>query len=365
MYKALDLWLPSYLKRKPRKQSGGPTDILFAICDHFEPFHGSDKPEALRRIDCWKAKYPKLIEPFVDGDGFHPRHTFFYPVEQYDVDVVTNLAEMARMCRGEVELHLHHEQDTPQSLREKFVRGRDALVKHKLAARDREGRPCYAFIHGNWALDDSHPSGSFCGVPIELSILRETGCYADFTMPSAPDPTQTRTINSIYYAEDTPAPKSHDTGVLAGAETKSLRDCTNRLLMVQGPLGLNWQARKFGLLPRIENGALTGKNPPRPDRMRLWMELGVHMEIRPDWVFIKLHTHGAIPENMITLLEEPMRSFYEYLVSHYNDGTKHRLHFVTAREMVNIIHAAEDGRDGNPGQYRDYRFLSGNGDVAG
>jgi hypothetical protein len=33
-----------------------------------------------------------------------------------------------------------------------------------------------------------------------------------------------------------------------------------------------------------------------------------------------------------------------------------RLHYVTAREMVNIIHAAEDGRDGNPGAYRDYRY---------
>ena len=30
------------------------------------------------------------------------------------------------------------------------------------------------------------------------------------------------------------------------------------------------------------------------------------------------------------------------------------LHFVTAREMVNIILAACDGREGNPGDYRDY-----------
>jgi hypothetical protein len=32
------------------------------------------------------------------------------------------------------------------------------------------------------------------------------------------------------------------------------------------------------------------------------------------------------------------------------------IHFVTAREMVNIIWAACDGRDGNPGEYRDYRL---------
>ena len=32
------------------------------------------------------------------------------------------------------------------------------------------------------------------------------------------------------------------------------------------------------------------------------------------------------------------------------------VHFVTAREMVNIALAACDGNSGNPGKYRDYRF---------
>ncbi|MGC2153548.1 MAG: hypothetical protein WA618_16020, partial [Terriglobales bacterium] len=32
------------------------------------------------------------------------------------------------------------------------------------------------------------------------------------------------------------------------------------------------------------------------------------------------------------------------------------LHFVSAREMVNVILAACDGREGNPGDYRDYRL---------
>ena len=32
------------------------------------------------------------------------------------------------------------------------------------------------------------------------------------------------------------------------------------------------------------------------------------------------------------------------------------LHFVSAREMVNIMLAACDGKEGNPGDYRDYQF---------
>ena len=35
-----------------------------------------------------------------------------------------------------------------------------------------------------------------------------------------------------------------------------------------------------------------------------------------------------------------------------------RLHYVTAREMVNILHAAEDGHSGDPGKFRDYRYRS-------
>jgi hypothetical protein len=35
---------------------------------------------------------------------------------------------------------------------------------------------------------------------------------------------------------------------------------------------------------------------------------------------------------------------------------KEVIHFVTARQMVNIIWAACDGRDGSPGEYRDYRL---------
>jgi hypothetical protein len=40
------------------------------------------------------------------------------------------------------------------------------------------------------------------------------------------------------------------------------------------------------------------------------------------------------------------------------------IHFATAREMVNIIWAACDGREGNPGEYRNYRLkLAGESSV--
>jgi hypothetical protein len=44
------------------------------------------------------------------------------------------------------------------------------------------------------------------------------------------------------------------------------------------------------------------------------------------------------------------------LVEGPGNKTEYRIHFVTMREMVNIAMAACEGREGNPGEYRDYLF---------
>ena len=38
----------------------------------------------------------------------------------------------------------------------------------------------------------------------------------------------------------------------------------------------------------------------------------------------------------------------------YNDGSRYVLHYVTAREAYNIIKAAEAGKSGDPGAWRDF-----------
>jgi len=61
---------------------------------------------------------------------------------------------------------------------------------------------------------------------------------------------------------------------------------------------------------------------------------------------------------MDTVLRAPMQRFLEEVIS----GAQERgdiLHFVSAREMANIALAACDGREGNPGDYRDYRYRRG------
>jgi hypothetical protein len=357
--KALDTWLWPYLTR-PRFDAAAVTDILLCVCDHFEPFHVASRDEALERVSAWSARFPEFTASFRDADGRPPAHTFFYPIEQYDEEILEQLAALGRRAHTEVEVHLHHDRDTAAGLRCTLDEGVRRLRRHGLLSQDGTGAPRFAFIHGDWALDDSHPSGRHCGVRTELAVLAEAGCYADFTLPSAPSPTQTRTINSVYYATDTPAAKSHDYGtpVRVGRGASHDRrdgDGASTLLLVQGPLGLNWRWRKFGLLPRVENGELSKANPPTLERLRLWIELGIHVLGRPEWAVVKLHTHGGLPRNLEMLLGEPMARFYRALLADH-DGPSPRPHFVTARELVNILHAAEAGHRGDPGAYRDYRY---------
>ncbi len=354
MLRGLDRWLGSWLFRKRTAPPPGPRHILIAVCDHFEPFHHANKTTALDRVARWQHEHAAVCRDFRDSDGTPPRHTFFYPIEQWDTDVCGRLADLCHNTGGEAEVHLHHDNDTVENLRATLLKGKQNLASLGLLSRDEEGDIRYGFIHGNWALDHSHPEGLGCGVPEELPILRGTGCYADLTLPSAPSPCQVRTINSLYYAIENGRPRSHEMGEPARAG--HLRPPhPDELLCIQGPLCLNWQRRKFGILPRIENSDLTGANPPAPLRLSLWEKTHIHVAGRPDWTFIKLHTHGAIERNSAALLGEPMRAFHRHLAERAADRD-FRYHYVTAREMVNILHAAEAGEKGTPGEYRDYRY---------
>ncbi len=206
-----------------------------------------------QRVAAWVDQYPKIAGKHKDSDGCHPKHTFYYPEEEYETDHLNQLAEVCRRGFGEVEIHLHHDNDSPEGLRKKIERFREQLKRHGLLPFDERGRLVYAFIHGNWALDNSRKDGRMCGVNNELEILKETGCYADFTFPSAPSETQTSKINSIYYAKETSEAKSHNTGI----DVEVGRPSTGDLMLIQGPLTLNWKTRKWRVFPKIENGDIT------------------------------------------------------------------------------------------------------------
>jgi hypothetical protein len=277
-------------------------------------------------------------------------------MEQYDADHIDALADLCRSGFGEVEVHLHHDDDTSENLRTQLLSFKEILSqRHGMLSHHREtGEVAYGFIHGNWALDNSNPHGHYCGVNNELDILRETGCYADFTLPCAPERAQTRTINSIYYAVDDPQrPMSHNTGTLAGSAPPP----PDSLLLIQGPLVLDWQHRKWGVVPRVENGCIQGNQPASIERLPQWLKARVQVPSRPDWFFVKLHTHGAPEENQAALLGEPMVRFHQALADLARTNRHFHFHYVTAREMFNLVKAAEQGWTGSVAGARDYELV--------
>ena len=350
-------WIGSYLRGDWRAAAVSPATtrhLLFCFVDHYEPrWSSADYATECTRVARWCRDYPALCEAHRDADGRPPVHSFFYPEEEYRPEHLDALVGLCRQGLGEIDIHLHHDKDDESGLREKLRRFVTQLVeRHDALPRDpRNDQPRWGFIHGNWALDNSHPDGEWCGVNNELVVLSEEGCYADFTLPSAPSPCQTRTINSIYYASDDPQrPKSHDRGERVRVGGSAQGD----LMIIQGPLGLRWNSRKFGVFPRIENADVRASCPPTPDRIDAWVRTGVHVQGRPEWIFVKIHTHGAQERDMDVLLGAPMDRAFRHLESCYNDGRAWKLHYVSAREAYNIVKAAEAGLGGDPHAYRDH-----------
>ena len=333
---------------------------MFAIVDHFEPDWGdAELSEQLTRVDRWVEMFPKLVGAHRDSDDRPPQCSFFYPAEVYQSQVLERLAELCQAGFGEVEVHLHHDGDTAATLRAKLEQAKTDFTRHGFLARTKGSQQVrFGFVHGNWALDNSRSDGKWCGVNNELDVLVEAGCYADFTLPSAPSDTQTHKINSLYYAAEDPTnPKSHDRGRDVSVGTEPNGD----LLMVQGPLTLDWGHRKYGVFPRIENGELSAHNPPSNRRVDLWVNEAIGIQGREDWIFVKVYTHGAKPDTADVLLGPQMDEMLTYLEQAYNEGSRYQLHYVTAREMVNIIQAGQAGLSGSPGQYRDYSLIAGEG----
>lgn len=359
-------WVPAYCwqrltRRTPRVK---PVHLIIALANHFEPGilpHDEGNLAARtvqqQRLERWCEQYPKAVAGFPDHDGRTFRHTYFYPAEQYDKGLLDLLAGHCHEGWGEIEIHLHHGVEsagTPQATRQLLDEFRDALVRHGcLSQLDGIGGARYAFVHGNFALANSM-QGRCCGVDSEIAILAETGCYADLTLPSSPNPAQISKINALYECN---WPLSRPAAHREGRDLRSGRFSPMLPLMIQGPLLLDFSRRsRHWPLPTVENGALTGTKPASLARLDLWRKAGIRVQGRPDWLFIKLHCHGMDPRDHEAMLGAPLRRFLRELKEQSRQGREYQIHYVTAREMANLVMAACDGCEGNPIDYRDYRL---------
>ncbi|MGQ9684590.1 MAG: hypothetical protein ACUVX9_18865, partial [Anaerolineae bacterium] len=336
------IWLPYYLTHSnaERVPPGAERHVIFTMVDHYEPGKGEAGAEVNRR---WLAHFKPIADRHDDSFGNNFRYTWFYPYDHHNEEVLRDLCAAARQGYGEVELHWH----VPPGLsHEEYLRRLDEAVawfqRHgAMISSGPEPKTAFAYIAGNWDLDGSRPNGH--GLTRQLDALRSRGCYADFTFSTIGTPCQPRKVNSIYYAADTLEPKSYDSGI----DVQVGRPVDDRLMIVQGPVGINWW--NGGL----EYGAVESYARPTPKRIERWIDTNIHVRGRPEWGFVKVYSHGIQSRRAIVEADlERMLAWLEEICGRRGLA----LHYMTAREMYNVIKAAEAGRQGNPEAYRDWRI---------
>jgi hypothetical protein len=237
--------------------------------------------------------------------------------------------------------------DTAETFRPKLERAIQIFQRYGFL-KTVTGSTAFAFIHGNEGLDNA--DGELCGVNTELRLLHDLGCFADFTFPSLYHDAQPEAVNRIYAAEDDDRPKSYRRVL----PLSSLGDGTADLMIFQGPVVLGFSPVLRRLFIDVDDGNVHAAVPVEPRRVDRWVRANIHVPQRPDWVFVKVFTHGiSTLEDEDEMLGPHVDQMFTYLEHRYNDGHGFVLHYVTAREAYNLAMAAASGETGDPEAYLD------------
>jgi hypothetical protein len=334
------VWLPGYLKARAESRRAPAKRAWLAIADHYEPGWGhADWETQQRRVRAWVDRWPAIAESHRDSRGNPAQYSFFFPEDQYHPALLDSLRPMVERGIGDVEVHIHHGGEGEQRFVERMTRFLDDLENRHGLLRRHNGRRMFGFIHGNWCLDNADPSGRFCGLNNEITLLRDLGCYADFTLPCPHTTSQAHMVNTIYWATDDPQrPKSHDRGIPVRPGDPVRGD----LMIVPGPIGINWKESRRVWMPKIEVGELAGNHGPSLHRARLW--LANAPRIGGD-VFIKLYAHGAPEKNAIPMLNGGFLAGTFDCMARVCAESDVDLQFVTTWQMWNAIEALRKGQD--------------------
>lgn len=347
------IWLSDYEFNSPFfEEPDQVVDIIFFVPDHWEP---SGNQEIL---DTWMTDYRALADKHLDSDGNPLQWSWYYPLDQFHSAEVESLAVLCAEGYGEVGVQLHHRDDTHESVYRKLADGLDSLQKYGVL-NSPDGIDRFSFVHGNWALDNSRLENdrNYCGVNDEISILLELGCYCDVTFPSLNQLSQPPWVNKFAYATDDPeVPKSFEDVEFTRVGFTPRED---QLLLMQGPLLIDWEDWRFTTHPTLEDGCLYYEIPTSLHRFEKWLQANIHVPGRPEWIFVRPFAHGAGLakgngagyDNILGINMDKMLTEVE---ARYNDGENYRLHYMTTREAYNVVKAAEAGLEGNPNTYRDY-----------
>src|SRR6186997_1713220 len=116
----MQYWIGSYYfpsELPPKQDDDSPVDVYLAVCDHYEPeWNRPSHDVSIEKVLRWQREYPRLYGHIRDDDGRPPQHTFFFPQDEYRPEYLDALKPLCEAGFGDVDVHLHHNHDTVESL---------------------------------------------------------------------------------------------------------------------------------------------------------------------------------------------------------------------------------------------------------
>jgi hypothetical protein len=176
-----EIWLAPYLRErlKRRLRPVKPKRAWVAITDHYEPLGmGASLQTALGRVARWRERWPRIAEDAPrDAAGQRPQYSFFYPQEEYQREVVERVAEIARLGVGDVEVHLHHDEERRQNFIDKVMEYCRRLTGEHGLLRQQEGRTAARrqMVRAGRGDCDLARSGLLCGFHHALGSIADAG----------------------------------------------------------------------------------------------------------------------------------------------------------------------------------------------
>jgi hypothetical protein len=316
---------------------GDQWTIFCLVCSFGTDSFDSELPCLLNSLDSVRL---------IHSDNFSsiPKLTLACPVLDWADSSVNEIAHICAQGLGEVELLFRAREFDQGSISSCLVTASEKLLlnaRHSPGART--SRFCIlwdASIFGDSRL--TSPSAAL------VELLRDIGCLVDLSHPDNGCTFQPKPLNSIYtVAHYPPVPRPYNCpSYVAANELPS-----GYLYVVDGPLDVVWNPRNGELLPRVVTGRIEAGDCPTHNDVSSWCDAGIHVTGRPGWIFVKLILEtGANSQDVI----ESLDCVFSACGSLFGNGSDSGVIFATAREMYNIVRAAEAGKNGSAAEYRDY-----------